>query len=207
MRTRTTRTRFAALAFSIAVAGLAAATAVTSSRAAGTASFCPPAGAVATPFLPWGDQSSYALAPDGGLEGGGVGWMLAGGAAVVSGNESYHVHGAADHRMLYLPAGASATTPPLCVDSSVPTMRFFVARAAGFGSRLSVEALYADPGGTSAWHPLGTVASAGFGWQPSRVLRLPTRIQSPSVRFRFSVSRGAGGYRLDDLYVDPYIRV
>ena len=40
-------------------------------------------------FLPWLDPAWYEAAPDGGLEHGATGWTLAGGAAVVDGNETY----------------------------------------------------------------------------------------------------------------------
>jgi hypothetical protein len=187
-------------------AALAAASAAAASQAGAPALFCPTS-ALSTPFLPWGDGSSYALAPDGGLEAGGAGWVLAGGAAVRLGNESYHVLGAGDSRMLVLPPGGSATTPALCVDDSVPTMRFFVSGPLSFASNLTVEARYVDSGGTIAWHPLGTISGTATRWHPSRIFQLPTSIQSPSVQLRFSVAGGFGSYRLDDLYVDPYIRV
>src|SRR5437764_14026832 len=45
------------------------------------------------PFLPWADVANYVLSPEGTFEGGAKGWNLSGGASVVSGNESYFVHG------------------------------------------------------------------------------------------------------------------
>lgn len=63
----------------------------------------PPAGAavlngcpdqpMSRPFLRWLDPIQYTLAPDGGFEAGARGWQLKGGAAVVSGNESFALSG------------------------------------------------------------------------------------------------------------------
>jgi len=206
MRTFRVRLRPAVLALTAVVTALVAATTAASSQAGSSALFCPTSSGISMPFYPWGDPSWYVLAPDGGLEGGGAGWTLNSGAAVRLGNEPYRVHGAWDSRMLDLPAGASATTPALCIDASLPTMRFFVSGLWSGGSRLTVEALYVDSYGVEAWRKISSITTMS-GWEPSKVFRLPDKIQSPSVRFRFSVSGGFGGYRLDDLYVDPYIRV
>jgi hypothetical protein len=54
-------------------------------------------------------------APDGGLEHRAGGWTLLGGVAVQDGNEPYQVGGTADRRSLALPAGAVATTAPMCI--------------------------------------------------------------------------------------------
>jgi hypothetical protein len=189
-----------------AVAAVAAAGLATSSRAADPALFCPATSALSTPFTWWGDPSWYVLAPDGGLEGGGLGWTRAGGAAVRYGNEPFRVGGFFDNKMLDLPAGSSATTPPLCIDASYPTMRFFLSGVSSGGSKLTIEAYYVDAYGVGGWRKITTMTTAG-GWQVGKIVKLPEKIQSPSVQFRFSVSGGFGGYQLDDVYVDPYIRV
>ena len=49
---------------------------------------CPPRPLDRT-FLPWLDAAWYEAAPDSGLESGGAGWTLAGGAAVTDGNNPY----------------------------------------------------------------------------------------------------------------------
>src|ERR1700750_1525560 len=71
-------------------------------------------------FGPWGDQHSYVLGPDGGFEAGGQGWRLTGGATAVSGNESFFLNDASDSRALSLPAGSSATSPPVCMSLDTP---------------------------------------------------------------------------------------
>src|SRR3954465_12871062 len=76
-------------------------------------------------FAPWHDNKSYVLTDNGGLEQGDTGWTLAGGAAVVEGNETFAVGGAADHQSLSLPAGSSATSPAHCVSRHDGTFRAF----------------------------------------------------------------------------------
>src|SRR5437762_5499117 len=73
------------------------------------------------PFLPWGDESMYVLAPDGGFENGGDAWDLQDGAAVVRGNESFQVSGAHDSHALVLPDGSEATTAATCIGVDSPT--------------------------------------------------------------------------------------
>src|SRR3954451_22077002 len=54
-------------------------------------------------FAPWHDNKGYVLSENGGFEQGDAGWTLAGGAAVVEGNETFAVGGAGDHQALALP--------------------------------------------------------------------------------------------------------
>src|SRR5437764_3513716 len=93
-------------------------------------------------FAPWGDQSSYTPVPGGSFEKGTVGWLLSGGAAVSSGNESFHVGSASDSHSLSLPSGSSATSPASCTSIYHPTVRLFVRNTGSSSSRLKVEALY-----------------------------------------------------------------
>ena len=77
------------------------------------------------PFKPWLDYSLYKLVDGGTFEDGADGWTLTGGARVVDGNAKQKVSGAGDARSLSLPAGSSATTPPVCVGLDEPTLRYF----------------------------------------------------------------------------------
>ena len=124
------------------------------------------------PFATWGDMSSYALAPDGGLENGAAGWTLTGGAKVVSGNESFAVSGPGGHS-LSLPAGSSATTPPMCIGLVSTKMQTFISNSGSAASRLHVQVIYGGGvgslvGGLGAGLGLsdeGTYAANG-AWQP-----------------------------------------
>jgi hypothetical protein len=144
-------------------------------------------------FLPWLDPAWYEAAPDGGLEGGGAGWTLAGGAAVVDGNDRYQPGASA----LALPAGASATTPAMCVDVAHPTVRFF---ARGGSGPLVVTALFRDPLGLPHELPVG-IALDSQAWAPSAVMPVLGNLLSQQVSFRFT---SAGDWRVDDVFVDPY---
>ena len=146
-------------------------------------------------FLPWLDAAWYEAAPDGGLEAGGTGWTLSGGAAVTNGNDPY-LPGA---RSLSLPAGASATTPAICVDVAHPTIRFF-GRGGSTLAPLVVSVLFKDPLGLSHELPVGVMAGVD-SWTPSPVLVVLGNLLSSQVRFRLT---STGPWQIDDVFVDPY---
>ncbi|MGH3103656.1 MAG: hypothetical protein ACRDN6_06120, partial [Gaiellaceae bacterium] len=165
------------------------------------------------PFLPWNDGANYAYVPNGGFESGASGWALAGGARVVAGNESFFVHGAGERYSLSLPAGSSATSPPMCVSLFSSKMRFFAANAGSGSSRLRVQVIY--NGGVGGLLSLVTktlglsdfgYVSAGAAWQPSESIgmlsgTLPLLTQS--VQFRFTPADRSGSWLVDDVYLDP----
>jgi hypothetical protein len=157
-------------------------------------------------FAPWKDYAYYGYAPDGGVEAGASGWNLAGGAAVASGNESFYVHAKSDRYSLSLPAGSSATTPPMCIGLLSGKMRFFTKNSGSTSSRLRVQAVYL--GGTGAVLGVADVAyvKSGSRWQPSPAVPmlggiLPLLTQA--VQFTFSPADRTGSWQLDDVYVDP----
>jgi hypothetical protein len=195
----------------IAVAALAFALAAPASAAAdGVVATCPSPG-YEQPFTPWLDFASYVLAPNGGLESGADGWSLAGGAAVVADNESFHVHGAGDTSSLSLPSGSSATTDSMCVDATRPDLRFFVRNSGFLLSTLKVEVLYTDMFGQSHALTVGVLA-AGSSWQPTLPIPFLANLTAPplvtdgttSVAFRFTAQESWSGWEIDDLYVDPF---
>src|SRR4051812_15488956 len=79
-----------------------------------TTTDCPSAPA-SQPFAAWGDANEYKLVDGGAFEDGAPGWQLGGGAAVVSGNEPFRVHGASDSASLRVPAGSTVVSAPVCV--------------------------------------------------------------------------------------------
>jgi hypothetical protein len=162
------------------------------------------------PFARWLDPARYTLVPGGAFEAGQPAWSVAGGASVVSGNETYFVHGAADSRSLRLPAGASATSPAMCVGLGEPTLRFF-GKLSGGGllSSLRVEALVEDQLGLVKSVPLIVLGGGGASWSPTlpslvvaNLLPLLPGATTP-VAFRFTPV-GAGTWSVDDVYVDPW---
>src|SRR6266702_1235679 len=115
------------------------------------------------PFAPWGDSSSYALAPGGSFESGSA-WMLAGGAKIVSGNEPFFVGSSSDSHSLLLPAGSSATVPAIC---------------------LGTLGVSANIGLSTSWNPSGQVTLL-----LDNVLAL-TNLGTTKVVFRFSPTGSA----------------
>jgi hypothetical protein len=202
--------RLAVLAAALAAALAATAGAAAPAHAAlGVA--CPDP--TSTPFAPWGDPFSYALAPDGGFENGGAGWTLSGGARVVAGSEPFAVAGPGQTHSLALPAGSSATSPPMCIGLLSDGMRFFTANAGSASGGLRVQVLYSSGAGallggfgsTLGISDRGT-ATSGQAWQPSQRITMLgglAPLLTQSVRFRFTPVGTAGSWLVDDVYLDP----
>lgn len=161
------------------------------------------AGELAAVFAPWHDNSLYNSAPDGGLEAGGAGWALSGGARVVSGGDRFSLGGSRSTRALSLPFGGSATSPAACIARGMPTFRFTGRNKGAAKSRLRVTVVY-GAGGKKASKRVGDV-TAGRAWSPVRQLSLKLgQIGSAtSVSFRFTPLDRDGRWQVDSLYVDP----
>lgn len=168
------------------------------------------------PFARFLDPLPYTLIPDGGFEEGAAGWDLDGGARVVSGNEPWDLSGEGS-RSLYLPARSSATSPPMCVELTLPIVRF-VSSGGGFLTYLKVEALWKDASGRS--HSVVLLPGAlptGNRWAPTLPLlqlggalnALTLNGLTTEMQFRFTPSGlwGGGSWRIDDVFVDPWKRV
>lgn len=120
------------------------------------------------PFARWLDPFRYTLVPAGGFESTAQGWTLRGGASIVKGNEPWSVRRAGDSHSLSLPRGSSATTPPVCVETLDPTLRFFARNRGPLAlSTLSVEAVALDSLGRPVLRePVGLVVG-GTAWKPT----------------------------------------
>ena len=167
---------------------------------------------VEQPFMRWLDPFRYVLAPNGDFERGAAEWKLTGGATVVGGNETFYVGGKDDSRSLFLPAGSSATTRPMCVQLLHPTVRYFAKnRATPVLSSLRVDALIENPlTGGIVTLPAG-VHTGGTSWHPS----LPGLVLADflsilgedgelAVAFRFKPIGLGAKWQIDDVYVDPF---
>ena len=150
------------------------------------------------PFAQWNDSATYFPAPGGTFESGAPGWTLTGGASVQAGGNTFLSSGSS----LALPAGASATTPAICVDLGSPTLRAFTKASQG---TVVVSVIAA---GLSL--PVGVISARG-SWQPTPTMLFVTNtlgILSPTgtttASFRFTAV--GGDARVDDVYVDPYRR-
>lgn len=197
----------------VALAALALAALVPAQARAGalvvSPSDCPAEPALSQPFAPWLDFASYGRFPDGGFESGAEGWKL-GGARVTAGNEPFRVASDDGTRSLGLPAGASATSPTLCVGSEHPTFRFFARSTGAPTGTLTAMISYRTTLGLPVTLPAGVLLGATYGaWRPTEpqlaslaIPVLPGERTPVTVRF---VAGGVGSsWVIDDVYLDPY---
>jgi hypothetical protein len=154
--------------------------------------------ALTQPFAAYGDSSQYKVAPGGTFEGGTAGWTLTGGARVVSG-------GAGGGHSLYLPAGASATTPVTCVNAAYPTARYFQ-KSDGLLSTVLVQLVY--KGSIIGIAPLpGGVGLLNYSWNPSLPMLTLSAVPglldggTSQVQLRFTALLGPS--QVDNVYIDP----
>lgn len=160
---------------------------------------CP--GSTTKPFAPWSDYANYVFLPDGGFEAGASGWSL-NGARVVSGNETYFIHAASDRNSLSLPAGKSATSPPMCISLLSSKMRFVV--RGDSGAKVKVQVIYRGLLSSVLGIFDGGTVSAGGSWKPSPEIGMlggALPLLTASVQFRFTAVNGT--VLLDDVYLDP----
>jgi hypothetical protein len=155
-------------------------------------------------FKPWHDRALYTLAPGGDFETLAEGWTLEGGAVLAADSSPFQLGEALGASSLELPAGASALTPPICVERGFPTFRFVAKSTGTERTVVKVQVLYAD-GRRKA---TGRVKPKPE-WAPTRKLSLAQgrfkirRGRSAEVQLRFAVLSGTA--RLDDVYIDPRI--
>ena len=184
-----------------ALAGAAGAQAAPATRSGGLA--CPNQ-TLSRPFLRWLDPANYVLLQNGSLEKT-TGWSLSGGARPVTGNETFAVNSTKDRMSLLLPAGSSATSPPMCITLLHPTLRFFASNSGNSASILQVDAVVKLLG-LRLTLPVGLLL-AGSDWQPTLPLPFLTNLLAPvssTVAFRFTPLGSSSGWRIDDVYLDPY---
>jgi hypothetical protein len=197
--TRCTRRVRASLALVLVTLPLALAFGASSTKA-GLGIACPDP--TTQPFRAWSDYAQYAQVPDGGFEAGASGWKLAGGAKIVSGNEPFYLRGAGDRWSLSMPAGSTATSPPMCISLLSSKMRFV---AGGSKGSVKVQVLYRGlVSSVTGVLDGGTVNSNG-AWAPSPEVSmlggvLPLLTQS--VQFQFVAT--SGSMRVDDVFLDPW---
>jgi hypothetical protein len=172
----------------------------------GRASYCDPTSTLA--FSRWGDSSSYARLFNGDFESGSTGWVLSGGARVVSGNEPYFISGhTSDSHSLLLPAGSSAYSGTVCFAMGDWHLRFMTKRLSSSGS-LRVQVIVPSLLGILSVLDGGTVSGNG-SWAPSPRLALllsnvTSLLGTNAVAFRFTPVGSGASFQLDDVYLDPW---
>ncbi|MGO9899029.1 MAG: hypothetical protein ACLP0J_04910 [Solirubrobacteraceae bacterium] len=161
-----------------------------------------------TPFAQWGDTNGYFLAPGGSFDEGTAGWVLNGAELSTGSDAGFSFGSISASRSLTIGAGGNATSPRLCVNNTMPYIRFF-ARQVSPGSDLRVQGVApsdASPavtvtitevpdGSMPSWAPVGRVALI--------TVSLPAGVSVNGV-LRFSVPGATGAWQIDDIYVDPY---
>ena len=166
------------------------------------------------PFAAFGDTRAYVLAPGGSFEDSSLDqWTLEGGASVQPGNDPFNLRGAEDAMSLSVPAGASATSPRMCVDLNWPTMRFAALQEEARDTELKVEVLYPEaPGKAANWHKAKTLkAKSNDGWELTGDIKLSPQVVSKrmgarQVAVRFTSDDDRGSWRIDNIYVDPRMK-
>jgi len=192
--------------------GIVAALALSSTAKAGllgtgSASFCDPTAQQV--FAPWNDSSYYASLLNGGFEGGSAGWLLNGGARMVSGNEPFFVGDADDSHSLLLPEGSAALSGTVCFATGDWHLRLFARNVGSRTGSLRVQVVVPSlVGGLLAVLDGGTISGDG-AWAPSPRLELTLcnvtgLLGTKAVAFRFTPVGRDAAYQVDDVYLDPW---
>ena len=196
---------------SIVVLALATAGAGTASSGAGTAAASAkcPSRAMSSPFSQWRDAGKYFMLDNGGFESGSTSWTLAGGARVVSGNESYHVNSGSDSHSLRLPTGASAQSAATCFDVNAQTVRLMVKGPSSSGAQLKVDAyvLTQTSGGVNIRTVSTQILNPGTSWNPSAPVTFSlgqSQMLAATATVQFTFTALGGTWQIDDVYVDPF---
>lgn len=183
----------------IALAGLPA----TSSAALISGGACDNS-SLSQPFANYGDRNEYKLVTGGNFEGSLSGWTLSGGARVINGGNP---NGSSGHS-LYLPAGASVTTPFTCVNAAYPSFRLF-ARNDSLLSTIVPQVVYKLPLLGNVALPIGAAALSP-NWSPTLPLLTASVVTgllnggTAEVALKFTAALGPS--EVDDIYVDPLMR-
>jgi hypothetical protein len=167
--------------------------------AAQTTTTCPVVPS-STLFAPWGDPNSYAPFQGSTFESGASGWSWGGGSNIVNGDDDHLLTATGSHAV-QVPGAGTARSPHMCVDTTMPSMRFFIKRVSGAGA-LTVTATLAGPAGFTT-----TIAaiSGTTGWTPTDPIVFPNMMLGKDIQFLFSSPAGTV-YRIDDVEMDPYRR-
>jgi hypothetical protein len=151
-----------------------------------------------------GDSNYYTLVEESEYDGGGQGWELKNGAAVVQGTRPDGSSG----NVLDLPSGATAVSPPVCVTLQYPTARAWVQTIQGKGG-VSVGVFYAGTKPTGK--VVGQLSSNAGSWQLSDPFQVRPELFSKEegvreVRFIYANTTKSSDFHLSGLFVDPRMR-
>jgi len=163
---------------------------------AGTASCAPPNYLLSQPFTSLGDSNWYTLAPGQSVDAfTAAGWTLSGGASLVTATLADGSLGT----VLDLPAGATAVSPAMCVNSGYPDARLDI-RQLSNGPGLHAYVNYTS--GAGANQSSGNVNGSST-WSVSRAFQLHTSNLSGWQEARYTFVGDKGHSQVYDFYVDP----
>jgi hypothetical protein len=163
-----------------------------------TTSACSPPGYTFTqPFSSLGDTNWYTLAPGQSVNSfNGNGWTLSGGAKLVPTTMPDGSPGT----VLDLPAGATAVSPQMCVNSDYPDGRAEM-RQLSNGPAMAVSVAYT--GGKSGGQSSGNVNGTST-WGASRAFQLHASSLSGWQWAQYTFVGGQGHAQVYNFYVDPH---
>jgi len=155
-------------------------------------------------FSALGDSNYYTLVEGSEYDGGGQGWELKDGAAIVEGTRPDGSSGS----VLDLPSGAIAVSPPVCVTLQYPTARAWVQTIQGKGG-VSVGVFYAATKPTG--QVVGQLSSNPGSWQLSDPFQVKPELVGKvegvrEVRFIYANTNKSSDFHLSGLFVDPRMR-
>ena len=159
-------------------------------------------------FLFWGDEASYALAPEGDFSATDA-WTLSKQATVVPTADPF----SGAEQSLQLGHDGQAVTPAMCVTLDNPSFRFFTRDVGGNGkANLKVDVLYEDLDG-HVKHLTIAKLKAGGEWQPSIVVPIymnmlaaasPSGVTAVAFQFKAEGLQKDETLSISSFYVDPY---
>ena len=155
-----------------------------------------PSYTISQPFGSLNDSNWYTLAPGQSVDSfTGQGWTLTGGAKPVTTTLANGSVGT----VLYLPQGATAVSPSMCVNSQYPDARFSVRQPAiGPGVGVSVAYTNSNAGGQSG------VVNGGSTWSVSRDVQLHAGSLVGWQLAQYTFVGQQGGAQIYNFYVDPH---
>ena len=156
------------------------------------------------PFRDMLDYNWYFRAPNGGFEDGTDHWTVTPGVRVTAGSNQTLLPQADDDRhALALPPLSSATSAPLCVEGTAPTMRIFARSTSFLPAVVAVTVVARRPGALPQVLATPTVSLAG-GWQaPVALFRLPWIGDEHTDVTVTITSVGLTTVHIDDVFIDP----
>lgn len=167
--------------------------------ASADASSCPDP-VLTQPFLSFGDSGWYTFVPGETANNfDGSGWVLSGGASVVTTAIAGNVTGS----VLDLPPGSTATSPPVCVQTGEPLARMMTQMVGTSAPSNATSFQVSDLNGGNIGGAMPVLGKPSWTLSPP-VNILPGNVDgSIQVEFTFKSNAKVGDLEVYNLYIDP----